>query len=91
MHSIHDLRMEMHLPVPDGPEVEETPKPKRETSSPKQIQLLGALSHRRGIAEGFREVFLLWTLCGRHPDHHHAPDFWLSAFSSKTMHLADLD
>lgn len=44
----------MHLPVPDSSEVEETPKPKRETSSLKQFQL-GALSHRRGIAEGFRE------------------------------------
>lgn len=82
MHSIHKLRMEMHFPVPHGPEVEEPPKPKRQTSSSNQIQL-GALSHKRGIAEGFTEVFLLWTLCGRHPDHHRAPDFWLSAFGLK--------
>lgn len=79
----------MHLPVPHGPEVEKISKPKREKNSPNQIRL-GALSHRRGIA-GFREVFLLWTLWGRHPDHHHTPDFWLNAFSKKTMHLADLD
>lgn len=78
----------MHLPVLHGPQVEETQKPKRETSSSNQIQL-GTLSHRRGIAEGLRKVSVLWTLCERHPDHHHTPDFWLSAFTSKTM--ADLD
>lgn len=39
MCSIRDLRIETHLPVPHGPEVVETPKQKKETSSLNQIQL----------------------------------------------------